>query len=172
MGGKTFTLLKFRTMKEGDNEEHHRRHLTALIKSGHTDGEGLPMTKPASQSRLIPLGGLLRKSCIDELPQLFNVLLGDMSLVGPRPPIPYEVDAYQPWHLGRFSVTPGMTGLWQVSGKNRLSFNQMVRLDIQYARRRSLWLDMSILLRTPLAVLGQIRDESAGSTPTQGGAAC
>jgi lipopolysaccharide/colanic/teichoic acid biosynthesis glycosyltransferase len=100
----------------------------------------------------------LRATCIDELPQLVNVLLGDMSLVGPRPPILYEVEDYVAWHTGRFDAVPGMTGLWQVSGKNRLTFLDMARLDIRYSRQRSFVLDLIILLLTPLALFYEVKD--------------
>jgi lipopolysaccharide/colanic/teichoic acid biosynthesis glycosyltransferase len=96
----------------------------------------------------------LRKTSLDELPQLYNVLKGEMSLVGPRPAIPYEVEAYQPWHRRRIlAAKPGITGLWQVKGRSRVSFDEMVRLDVRYAMARSLWLDVKILLSTPRAVL-------------------
>ena len=100
------------------------------------------------------MGRFLRKSSLDELPQLFNVLKGDMSLVGPRPPIPYELAAYQTWHRRRvLEVKPGITGLWQVTGRSRVKFDEMVRLDLRYATSWSMWLDLKILLRTPLAVI-------------------
>ena len=105
---------------------------------------------------IIPLGTLFRKSCLEELPQLFNVLRGDMSLIGPRPAIPYEVAQYQRWHKGRFDVVPGLTGLWQVSGKNELTFKQMVRLDIRYARELSVGLDTRTFFRTFPAILTQL----------------
>ncbi|MHC5141288.1 MAG: sugar transferase, partial [Planctomycetota bacterium] len=96
---------------------------------------------------------------IDELPQLFNVILGQMSLVGPRPAIPYEVQAYQDWHMGRLLTLPGMTGLWQVSGKNRLTFNEMVHLDIHYAHECSFLTDMKILMMTPIAIISEVRNK-------------
>jgi lipopolysaccharide/colanic/teichoic acid biosynthesis glycosyltransferase len=123
---------------------------------------GPAMSKLRDDPRIIPFGRLLRNSCIDELPQLINVLRGEMSLVGPRPPIPYEVAEYLRWHNGRFNTVPGMTGLWQVSGKNRLSFKEMVRLDIRYAKECSFGLDVKILLKTPLAILDQTRDDIQG----------
>ncbi|GBC63774.1 sugar transferase [Desulfonema ishimotonii] len=153
-GGTPFTLLKFRTMKSDADILAHRQHLSRLIK----EGAEKPMTKLDDDARIIPFGRILRKLCIDELPQLINVLRGEMSLVGPRPPIPYEVDEYLKWHNGRLDVVPGMTGLWQVSGKNRLTFKEMVRLDIRYARCRSFWLDLKILLMTPVAIFLQVRD--------------
>jgi lipopolysaccharide/colanic/teichoic acid biosynthesis glycosyltransferase len=108
--------------------------------------------------RIIPGGEILRKTCIDELPQLLNVLRGDMSLIGPRPCIRYEANEFAPWHHQRFNILPGMTGLWQVSGKNRLTFTEMIRLDIRYSKNMSFWLDLKIILLTPWAVLVQIID--------------
>ena len=163
--GREFTLYKFRTMHLNAATDSHRQHLQNLIKSQ------APMTKLDAQSdpRLVPLGSLLRASGLDELPQLLNVLLGDMSLVGPRPCIPYEYEMYEPWHRHRLDAVPGLTGLWQVSGKNRTSFEQMVRLDIQYALNKSLWLDIRIILRTLPALWGQYRDlRAAGPKETKG----
>jgi lipopolysaccharide/colanic/teichoic acid biosynthesis glycosyltransferase len=154
--GKSFTLWKFRTMHVNVDTSKHRNLLSTMIHS--TDENGVPMTKMENAPEIIRFGGLLRKSCIDELPQLVNVLRGEMSLVGPRPPIPYESEEYLLWHNGRFDAVPGMTGLWQVSGKNRLTFNEMARLDIQYSREMSFWLDVEILIRTPLAIVEQIAD--------------
>jgi lipopolysaccharide/colanic/teichoic acid biosynthesis glycosyltransferase len=154
--GKSFTLWKFRTMHVNVDTSKHRNLLANMIHS--TDENGMPMTKMENAPEIIRFGGLLRKSCIDELPQLVNVLRGEMSLVGPRPPIPYESEEYLLWHNGRFDAVPGMTGLWQVSGKNRLTFNEMARLDIQYSREMSFWLDLEILIRTPLAIVEQVAD--------------
>ena len=114
------------------------------------------MEKLNHDSQIIPMGTILRKSCIDELPQLINVLRGEMSLVGPRPCIPYEAEEYLRWHTRRFDVTPGMTGLWQVSGKNNTTFKEMIRLDIKYSILRSFLLDTIILMKTPTTVLSQI----------------
>ena len=156
--GQPFTFLKFRTMCLNSDTQEHQDYLASLI-NGTSDGDGsdVPMVKLDHDPQIIPWGGLLRKSCLDELPQLFNVLRGEMSLVGPRPPIPYEVKEYHSWHRGRFNALPGMTGLWQVSGKNKLSFREMVRLDIRYSRERSLWVDIKILFRTPLVIIDQLR---------------
>jgi len=105
-------------------------------------------------ARITPIGHFLRKTSLDELPQLWNVLTGDMSLVGPRPPLPYEVEQYKPWHCRRVvDAKPGITGLWQVTGRSRTTFDEMVRLDLRYARTRSLWTDIKILLQTPAAVI-------------------
>ncbi|MGB2866514.1 MAG: sugar transferase, partial [Sedimentisphaerales bacterium] len=117
-----------------------------------------PMIKLDDHPQIILFGKILRKMCIDELPQLINVLLGEMSMVGPRPPLTYEVEEYLQWNYARFDAVPGMTGLWQVSGKNRLTFTKMMQLDIRYSRKMSLWLDIKILLKTPLAIVSQISD--------------
>ena len=111
--------------------------------------------------RLVPLGSLLRVTGLDELPQIINVLRGEMSLVGPRPCIPYEYEAYQPWQRRRFDAVPGLTGLWQVSGKNRTTFNEMIRLDIAYSERLNLWLDLQIILKTLPALWQQCLDSRA-----------
>jgi lipopolysaccharide/colanic/teichoic acid biosynthesis glycosyltransferase len=156
--GRRFEFLKFRTMKVAANDSRHRQYLKNLIVgSENQQGKASPMKKLDSiDPNIIRFGGFLRSSCLDELPQLINVLRGEMSLVGPRPPIPYEVYDYKQWHCARFNCLPGMTGLWQVSGKNRLSFPEMVRLDIRYARNMSLWQDIKILLSTPYAVWREV----------------
>jgi lipopolysaccharide/colanic/teichoic acid biosynthesis glycosyltransferase len=150
--GKRFTFLKFRTMRENNDADAHRQHLKELIR------EGKPMEKldAGKDPRIIPGGRIIRKASLDELPQLFNVLRGEMSLVGPRPCIPYEAEEYRRWHTHRFDVLPGMTGLWQVSGKNRLSFEQMIRLDIAYTDRMSFLIDLKILILTMPTVLGLV----------------
>jgi lipopolysaccharide/colanic/teichoic acid biosynthesis glycosyltransferase len=110
--------------------------------------------KIVNDPRVTPIGRVLRRSSLDELPQFFNVLKGDMSLVGPRPPLPYEFERYSAWHRRRvLEVKPGLTGLWQVYGRSRTNFDEMVRLDLQYARQWSLWLDLKILLKTPVVVI-------------------
>lgn len=155
--GREFTCFKFRTMRANAETQSHRGHTTQLIK---TDA---PMTKLDSQRdpRLIPFGAALRAMGLDELPQLINVLRGEMSIVGPRPCLPYEYELYDPWHRRRFEAVPGLTGLWQVSGKNRTTFSQMVRLDIQYAERATLWLDLKIILMTLPALWRQCLDMRA-----------
>ncbi len=145
--GRLFTFLKFRTMKVNNDDTDHRQLLSTLIKTER------PMTKLDANPRrrdprVFPGGNLLRKLSLDEVPQFINVLRGEMSLVGPRPCIPYEAAEYARWHTQRFDVMPGLTGLWQVSGKNSLSFADMVRLDNTYARTMSFWLDVKILLLT------------------------
>jgi lipopolysaccharide/colanic/teichoic acid biosynthesis glycosyltransferase len=155
--GKPFTLWKFRTMRPENDPAVHRRHLSELIR-----GEK-PMEKldAARDPRILSFGRILRQTCLDELPQLFNVLRGDMSLVGPRPCLPYEAKEYLPWHARRFDSTPGMTGLWQVNGKNRTTFREMIRFDIAYARRISPWMDFKILLKTAPAICMQLGDHVA-----------
>jgi lipopolysaccharide/colanic/teichoic acid biosynthesis glycosyltransferase len=147
-GGKLFTFIKFRTMKHGNNQGTHQEHIIRRIRAG----ESLAKLDDYD-SRIIPGGKTLRKACIDELPQLFNVLRGEMSLVGPRPCVPYEAREFLMWHTHRFDAMPGMTGLWQVSGKNKLTFAQMIRLDIAYASNLSLWNDLKILARTVPAII-------------------
>lgn len=152
-GGDDFRIYKFRTMrvrKEG-REQAHREYVAS-----HS-GIGRPVRKPAYQDDLIPGGEWLRKLSIDELPQLLNVLQGNMSLVGPRPDV-LRLDDYQDWQLRRFEVLPGMTGLWQVSGKNRLTFEQMVKLDIEYVETRSLFRDLIIMTKT-VVILSFERNE-------------
>jgi lipopolysaccharide/colanic/teichoic acid biosynthesis glycosyltransferase len=158
--GETFAMWKFRTMKVDADTSVHQQYLAKLINgAAHNDENSTrPMTKLDDGLEITPFGTILRQTYFDELPQLINVLRGEMSLVGPRPPIPYEVEEYLRWHNGRVDAVPGLTGLWQVSGKNRLTFNEMVRLDIQYWRKKSPWLDIKILLMTPLAIVSQIKD--------------
>ncbi len=152
--GQRFTCLKFRTMKVGAETISHQNHLSDLIRSD------APMTKMdrLGDPRLIPLGAVLRSSGLDELPQLINVLRREMSLVGPRPCTPYEFEQYLPWHKQRFHTLPGLTGLWQVSGKNKTTFTEMINLDIYYARSKSLWLDLQIMAKTFPAVASQVKE--------------
>lgn len=149
-GLEPFSVAKFRTMEAGAGAEAHRAHVERMI-----DGEpdSCPMAKLRGDARLTRIGSFLRRTSIDELPQLWNVLRGEMSLVGPRPPIQYEVDRYPPQAFRRFAVRPGMTGLWQVRGRSRLTFQQMVELDAEYVERRSLSLNLKILLLTLPAVI-------------------
>jgi exopolysaccharide production protein ExoY len=160
--GRIFTCYKFRSMRMNAETNSHRQHTTDLIKSQK------PMVKldASEDPRLIPGGALLRACGLDELPQLFNILRGDMSLVGPRPCIPYEWDQYEAWHRRRFDAVPGLTGLWQVSGKNRTTFDEMVHLDILYSQRQSLWLDLQIMVRTFPALWGQYSDLRAAKANT------
>jgi lipopolysaccharide/colanic/teichoic acid biosynthesis glycosyltransferase len=155
-GGQPFTIFKFRTMRPDIDVSKHKDYMTELIRNGQDADK--PMLKLDNENpAIIPLGNALRKSAIDELPQLFNVLKGDMSLVGPRPVIPYEAREFLDWHNGRFDVLPGLTGLWQVMGKNNLTFNEMIRLDVRYSREVSPALDAEILLRTPAVLVGQLK---------------
>jgi lipopolysaccharide/colanic/teichoic acid biosynthesis glycosyltransferase len=145
------------------NNDHsvHKEFVQQLIAgkvkpstNGNGNGNGHGVYKIKADPRVTRIGSFLRRSSLDELPQLINVLRGEMSLVGPRPPVRYEVDAYEIWHRGRLmEAKPGITGLWQVNGRSRVKFDEMVRLDIRYARTWSLWLDIKILVRTPHAVL-------------------
>lgn len=156
--GKRFTFLKFRSMYTGNNHAIHEEFVARFIAGDTPAGAGKvgPQTvyKLQKDPRLTPIGGFLRKTSLDELPQFFNVLAGQMSLVGPRPPVPYEVDRYAVWHRRRLlAVKPGITGLWQITGRSTVTFDEMVRLDLKYARTWSLGLDLRILLRTPRAVL-------------------
>ena len=156
--GVPFAFYKFRSMRVGGNDQVHRDYVSKLIEGKHAEineGDGRnPIYKLKSDSRITPIGRVIRRTSIDELPQLFNVLKGEMSLVGPRPPIPYEVEKYQSWHLRRLQeVRPGITGLWQVEGRSKTSFDEMVRLDLRYVRNWSLWLDLQILLKTIVVVV-------------------
>ena len=146
--GRVFTLYKFRSMEISESREEHREYMAALIRGEMRDK---PMLK--QERNLIRGGSFLRKTGIDELPQLWNVLRGEMSLVGPRPPIPYESREYIRWYNGRFEVKPGLTGLWQVGEKNSLSFEEMIRIDLQYAKRYNLLMDLKIIFMTPLTIL-------------------
>lgn len=160
--GKPFIVLKFRTMLPGMDTGVHEAHVARLIETN------APMTKldAHGDARLIPLARLLRAAGLDELPQLFNVLRGEMSFVGPRPCLPSEYSRYLPHERERFNTLPGLTGLWQVSGKNRTSFNEMIELDIHYVRTRSPGLDLKILLKTIPTVLDEVRDITARPAPT------
>jgi lipopolysaccharide/colanic/teichoic acid biosynthesis glycosyltransferase len=156
--GNSFVFLKFRSMYVNNDAAVHKEYVQRLI-AGKADkqpsnGNGQAVYKLTQDSRITRVGALLRKTSLDELPQLINVLKGEMSLVGPRPPVPYEVEAYDIWHRRRLlEARPGITGLWQISGRSRVSFDDMVRLDLRYARTWSLWMDIKILLRTPGAVV-------------------
>lgn len=156
-GGRSFTYLKFRSMKADADQNLHREYVKKLIAShGNSesrDGERA-WFKMEADPRITPVGRFLRKTSIDELPQLFNVLKGEMSLVGPRPPIPYEVEAYSAWHLRRIlEVKPGITGLWQTEGRGVITFDDMVRLDLRYARHWTVLMDIRILFKTVKVVL-------------------
>lgn len=155
--GVSFTFLKFRSMYFGNDPKIHQDYVTSFISAdpdsvSHPD-DGKLVYKLRNDPRVTPLGSFLRKTSLDELPQFFNVLRGEMSLVGPRPPIAYEFNSYDRWHRSRLlEMKPGITGLWQVSGRSQTTFDEMVRLDLRYASAWSLWLDVKILLKTPRAV--------------------
>jgi lipopolysaccharide/colanic/teichoic acid biosynthesis glycosyltransferase len=154
--GKKFTFLKFRSMREDVDHSIHEDYMTDFI-SGRLDsksGNEVPLFKMADDPRITAVGRFLRKTSIDEFPQFFNVLKGDMSLVGPRPPIPYEVNKYKLWHQKRvIEVKPGITGLWQVGGRSSTTFEDMVRLDLQYVNNWSLKMDINIILKTIKAII-------------------
>ncbi|MEM9291652.1 MAG: sugar transferase [Acidobacteriota bacterium] len=154
---RPFVMLKFRSMHHGVSEEPHRAYITKLMDTeaqfeGGTDQQK-GLYKLADDARLTPVGDFLRRTSLDELPQLFNVLRGEMSLVGPRPVLAYEVELYEPEMLERFEAEPGITGLWQVQGRSSLSYRNMVELDVEYVRRWSFLLDLKILVGTVGAVL-------------------
>ncbi|MBN1309401.1 MAG: sugar transferase [Chitinispirillaceae bacterium] len=155
LGGRIFTFFKFRSMHTGNDNSVHREFITDFITSRNSEKCNNTGTfKIVHDRRVTPVGRILRKTSIDELPQLFNVLRGDMSLVGPRPPVPYEVDIYDLWHRRRvMEIKPGITGFWQVYGRSRTSFENMVRMDIHYIRNRSLLFDIALLLKTPFSLL-------------------
>jgi len=151
--GASFTFYKFRSMYYNNDDQIHREYVTNLIQGNHdiinNGGKENPLYKIKSDPRITRVGKLIRKTSIDELPQLFNVLKGEMSLVGPRPPLPYEAEKYESWHLRRIlEVKPGITGLWQVEGRSKTSFDDMVRLDLRYVQNWSLLLDLKILIKT------------------------
>ncbi|HMJ90624.1 MAG TPA: sugar transferase [Candidatus Acidoferrum sp.] len=148
---RRFVCLKFRTMRVAAETKSHQAHLEDLMNNGK------PMEKlDVADERITPGGLWLRASGLDELPQVFNILRGEMSLVGPRPCVPYEYNKFQPEHRARFDAVPGLTGLWQVSGKNNTTFQQMIDLDIAYATKLSFWRDVSILVRTFPVLLQQV----------------
>jgi lipopolysaccharide/colanic/teichoic acid biosynthesis glycosyltransferase len=156
--GTPFTFLKFRSMYVNNDASQHKEYVRQLIAgqaAKHpTNGNGEGVFKLTNDPRITVVGNFLRRTSLDELPQFFNVLRGDMSLVGPRPPVPYEVEAYAVWHRRRLlEAKPGITGLWQVQGRSRVGFDDMVRLDLRYARNCSPWLDLKILVQTPKAVI-------------------
>jgi len=156
--GECFTFLKFRSMYVNNDQHVHQKFVTELIANQTapelSDKKSDGVYKMKNDSRVTRVGKFLRRSSLDELPQLLNVFTGEMSLVGPRPAIPYELAAYQTWHRRRvLEAKPGITGIWQVAGRSRVQFDDMVRMDLRYAMAWTPWLDLKILLRTPLAVI-------------------
>jgi lipopolysaccharide/colanic/teichoic acid biosynthesis glycosyltransferase len=156
--GRIFKLWKFRTMKVGEKSSLHQRYMSSIINGAKGESPSKAMAKIDRHLPVTGLGRILRATSFDELPQLINVLLGEMTLIGPRPPTVYEVEDYLPWYCERFGMVPGMTGLWQVSGKNKLTFLEMIRLDIRYIRQLSVWSDIVISLKTPLVIAHDILD--------------
>jgi lipopolysaccharide/colanic/teichoic acid biosynthesis glycosyltransferase len=150
LGGRPFTLYKFRSMHLSAEQARHRDHVRDLIRGEGVETQSSPAAwvPIALDRRVTRLGAFLRRSHLDELPQLVNIVHGEMSLVGPRPPIPYEVEVYEPWHLRRLSVIPGLTGLWQATAWGRISFDEGVALDLAYIDRRSFWFDLQLIGRT------------------------
>jgi len=157
--GNSFEFYKFRSMRTDTNDQIHRDYVLKLIDGNHSAINNGNMQKPLYKMKCDPritsVGRFIRKTSIDELPQLYNVLKGDMSLVGPRPPLAYEAEKYKAWHLKRIlEMLPGITGLWQVDGRGRTEFDEAIRLDVRYLKTWSLWLDIKILVKTVKVVLG------------------
>jgi lipopolysaccharide/colanic/teichoic acid biosynthesis glycosyltransferase len=150
--GDEFTVLKFRSMSAGATSEAHHQYITALASSAGPSADG-GLRKLTKDSRVTRVGAFVRKTSIDEWPQLLNVLAGHMAIVGPRPAVVYELEFYRPEHFARFTVRPGITGLWQVSGRNQLGFLEMLDLDVEYVRRQGFGYDLWLMARTPLAIL-------------------
>lgn len=162
--GKPFTFLKFRSMRQDADPRVHQEHMHRLIRGGDTSDnpgsgdstdDGKRAGKLSNDGRVTRVGKMIRKTTLDELPQLFNILKGEMSLVGPRPPLPYEMEMYEDWHMRRLEVLPGMASLWVLRGRAAIPFDDQVRMDIEYIKNQSLWLDIKILLQTPWAVLSE-----------------
>jgi lipopolysaccharide/colanic/teichoic acid biosynthesis glycosyltransferase len=154
--GKKFTFFKFRSMYAATDQTIHEQYVTSYIAgtlAAEERDNHMPVYKMTNDPRVTRIGKILRRSSLDEFPQFFNVLRGEMSLVGPRPPLPYEFGCYGVWHKRRLlAVKPGITGLWQVAGRSKVPFDEMVRFDLEYAESWSLWMDVKILFRTPLVV--------------------
>src|SRR5688572_21949468 len=152
-GGRRFNIIKFRTMYHNIDDSHHRTFMKAYV-NGKIECEGAErLFKPFSKNQVTPIGRLLRKTSLDELPQLINVFKGEMSFVGPRPNVPWEVEVYKGWHVERLEVIPGITGLAQIRGRSSLSFDEIVKADIEYIKKQGLWFDMKILWWTFLVAL-------------------
>jgi lipopolysaccharide/colanic/teichoic acid biosynthesis glycosyltransferase len=154
-GGRTFRMIKFRTMKSIFDDRQNREYMKAYIKGTlGCNGDGKEIYKPIKVDQITRVGRILRKTSLDEIPQIINVLKGEMSIIGPRPNVPWEVDEYHPWHHERCEVLPGMTGLAQVSGRSSINFVNLVRLDIEYIEKQSLAMDLRIMWWTFLTVCG------------------
>jgi len=158
--GRIFSFYKFRTMRAGNDESEHRQYLARFVENNEPytiirreDGSEERIYKIVNDPRVTPIGRILRATGLDEAPQILNVLKGDMSMVGPRPPRPAEYEHYEEWHKQRLSVLPGITGLYQVTARSVVPFDEMVRIDLEYIRKRSLWLDLKIMLLTPINVI-------------------
>jgi lipopolysaccharide/colanic/teichoic acid biosynthesis glycosyltransferase len=156
LNGKEFYLLKFRSMYHNSSDTRHREAIKHYMNGGALNGHSEVQFKLDNDERITRVGRFIRKISIDELPQIFNILCGDMSLVGPRPPVPYEVDLYSAHDRLRLCGKPGLTGLWQVYGRSRVSFQEMVEMDIAYLQQQSLWQDLKLIVLTiPVVVLGR-----------------
>ena len=156
LSGKIFYLLKLRTMKVNNDDSSHREHLVKFV--NYESNSELPMNNFEDDNRIIMFGKIIRKTCIDEIPQFINVLKGDMSIVGPRSFSPYEAEEVLHFNKRRFNIVPGITGLWQVSGKNNTTFQEMIQLDIEYADKISFLLDLKIIFKTPAVIIGHFFD--------------
>jgi lipopolysaccharide/colanic/teichoic acid biosynthesis glycosyltransferase len=157
---KNFRIYKFRTMFHKADQSLHRKHIKAYVNGSlRSTEEGNAKFKIKGDSRITRMGRILRKTSLDELPQIINILIGEMSLVGPRPVPTYEVAEYEPWHFERFSALPGVTGLWQVNGRGRVTFDEMISMDIEYVRNQSFWQDIKLLILTIPAVITGIGAE-------------
>jgi exopolysaccharide biosynthesis polyprenyl glycosylphosphotransferase len=155
--GQLFTMFKFRSMHVNNDPTVHKKHISRLIQQNlspkQLSGNHKGSLKIENDPRITRVGRVIRRASLDELPQLFNILRNEMSLVGPRPDVPYAVELYKDWHKRRFECPPGMTGWWQVKGHNRVSYDEMMRMDIYYIENMSLWLDIKIILLTPFEMI-------------------
>jgi len=152
--GRPFDMLKFRSMLVNADSRLHKEYVQSLIRNNTSPQDlGGNSLKLKADPRVTRVGRIIRKLSLDEVPQLFNVLSGEMSIVGPRPPIPYEYELYSNWHKQRMSVLPGITGLWQATAHNRVSFDEMVRIDLDYIGKMNIWLDLKIMVLTPLEMI-------------------
>ncbi len=159
---RPFKMYKFRSMHYNADQVEHRKHMAEVIRNKTAPTSPGDSLKMKGDRRITGIGRILRKTSLDEFPQLINVLKGDMSMVGPRPALAYEVELYEDWHKERLLATPGLTGLWQVKARNRVSFDDMVRIDLHYIKHYSLGMDMKILLMTPVAVAKDVLGVGAG----------